>query len=75
VETNFILDCTGLQCPQPVLRIKKYLGKISLGQTVLVICTDELSMIDVPHFISTTHHKLLSTSTGSAEFRFIIEKG
>lgn len=72
---EFQLDCKGLKCPQPVIRIKKYVHKMESGQTVSVVCTDELSMIDVPHFVATERHKLLSKASDAGQYRFIIQKG
>lgn len=72
---DFQLDCKGLKCPQPVIRIRRYMSRLESGQTVLVECTDELSMIDVPHFVTTANHKLISMTRDNEAFRFIIQKG
>ncbi len=47
---------------------------MSTGDTVLVISTDELSMIDIPHLVRTLGYTLLSKVAGTNEFRFLIEK-
>ena len=69
-----VLDLRGLKCPKPALHTKKHLNKISSGEAILVICTDELSVIDIPHLVSTLGHKLLSKQVTSGEFHFLIAK-
>jgi tRNA 2-thiouridine synthesizing protein A len=53
-----VLDLRGLRCPQPVLRAKKALRAIPIGGTLILECTDPLTMIDVPHFCNQTGHVL-----------------
>lgn len=53
-----VLDLRGLRCPQPVLRAKKALRNISVGDTLVLECTDPLTVIDVPHFVNQTGHAL-----------------
>jgi len=75
VGTEFQLDCKGLKCPQPVIRIKKHMSKMESGDLLSVVCTDPLAMIDVPHFVATANHQLLSKATEGGEYRFVIQKG
>ncbi|MDK9705332.1 MAG: sulfurtransferase TusA family protein [Sulfuritalea sp.] len=78
IEADFnadhTLDCRGLNCPQPVLKLKKKMMLVAPGQTVLVICTDELSVIDIPHFAATTGIEVKASSANAGEFFFLIEK-
>lgn len=53
-----VLDLRGLRCPQPVLRAKKALRNVPSGGTLVLECTDPLTMIDVPHFCNQTGHAL-----------------
>ena len=58
-QTNeLVLDLRGLRCPQPVLRAKKALRTIAVGGTLVLECTDPLTVIDVPHFVRQTGHEL-----------------
>lgn len=56
--TETVLDLRGLRCPQPVLRAKKALRGIPVGGTLVLECTDPLTVIDVPHFVNQTGHVL-----------------
>ena len=57
-----ILDLRGLRCPQPVLRAKKALRELKVGATLVMECTDPLTVIDVPHFVNQTGHLLSEQS-------------
>ena len=55
---DVVLDLRGLRCPQPVLRAKKALRDVPVGGTLVLECTDPLTVIDVPHFVKQTGHAL-----------------
>jgi tRNA 2-thiouridine synthesizing protein A len=55
---ELVLDLRGLRCPQPVLRAKKALRSVPIGGTLVMECTDPLTVIDVPHFVNQTGHAL-----------------
>jgi len=55
-----VLNLRGLRCPQPVLRAKKTLRDIAAGDTLVLECTDPLTVIDIPAFANQTGHTLVS---------------
>ena len=57
---DVVLNLRGLRCPQPVLRAKKALRNVPVGGTLVLECTDPLTVIDVPHFANQTGHSLVS---------------
>jgi tRNA 2-thiouridine synthesizing protein A len=69
-----VLDLRGLRCPQPVLRAKKALRNIPAGGTLVLECTDPLTVIDVPHFINQTGHVLSSQQRAGELYIFKILK-
>jgi len=68
------LDLRGLRCPQPVLRAKKALRSIPIGGTLILECTDPLTVIDVPHFCNQTGHTLSAQRRKGKLFIFKIVK-
>lgn len=56
--TTTVLDLRGSRCPHPVLRAAKALRTVPLGGTLVLECTDPLTVIDVPHFVNRTGHVL-----------------
>ncbi len=68
------LDATGLQCPLPVLRIRKFLQELKSGDRLTVIADDPVAAIDVPHFCSEQGHALIAVSEIESGIRFEIQK-
>jgi tRNA 2-thiouridine synthesizing protein A len=69
-----VLDLRGLRCPQPVLRAKKALRNVAVGDTLVLECTDPLTMIDVPHFANQTGHTLSAQQRDGDLYIFKIVK-
>jgi tRNA 2-thiouridine synthesizing protein A len=69
-----ILDLRGLRCPQPVLRAKKALRNVAIGGTLVMECTDPLTVIDVPHFVNQTGHALSAQTRDGELYIFKIVK-
>jgi len=69
-----ILDLRGLRCPYPVLRAKKALRGLPVGATLVLECTDPLTVIDVPHFVQQAGHALRSQEQTADLFIFRIVK-
>ncbi len=59
IEEFIILDLSGLNCPLPVLKTKKFLATLNVGDKVKVITTDPASYVDLQTFCSKTGHILL----------------
>ncbi len=57
-----VLDLRGIRCPHLVLRAKKVLRGIKVGGTLVMECTDPLTVIDVPIFVNQTGHLLSEQS-------------
>ena len=73
-SNEIILDLRGLRCPQPVLRAKKALRNVPVGGTLVMECTDPLTVIDVPHFVNQTGHALSAQTHDGELYIFRIVK-
>jgi tRNA 2-thiouridine synthesizing protein A len=71
---DMIIDLRGLRCPQPVLRAAKALRKVPIGGTLVLECTDPLTVIDVPHFVKQAGHALTGQEQHGSLFVFRILK-
>ena len=69
-----ILDLRGIKCPHVVLRAKKALRAVPLGGTLVLECTDPLTVIDVPHFVRQTGHVLSDNARDGDIYIFKIVK-
>lgn len=69
-----VLNLRGLRCPQPVLRAKKALRAVPVGGTLVLECTDPLTVIDVPHFAAQTGHSLVGQEQRDGLYVFKLVK-
>jgi len=68
------LDCSGLLCPMPVVKTKKAIQAIEVGQVLEMISTDPGAMPDMHAWAKQTRHELLDAREEGGKFRFIIKK-
>jgi tRNA 2-thiouridine synthesizing protein A len=69
-----VLDCSGLACPMPVLRTKKTIDSMQVGQVLKMIATDPGSKPDMDAWASKTGHELLASEQDGGKFIFYIKK-
>ena len=69
-----IIDVRGLKCPLPVLKAARRMQPHASGARFVLIATDPMAAIDVPHFCNEHGHRLLAESREGGELRFEIEK-
>ncbi|MEP3277915.1 MAG: sulfurtransferase TusA family protein [Stappiaceae bacterium] len=70
-----VLDLRGLICPLPVLKTRKALSRLHVGERLSVQATDPMSDIDLPHFCQEHGHRLVEKTTKDDIRIFLIEKG
>ncbi len=67
------LDTQGLNCPMPILKVKKAITEVPKGGTLEVLATDPGSIDDFEAFCSATGNSLLEHSESGGVYRFIIQ--
>ncbi len=73
-EASKKLDVRGLNCPQPILRLRASLKEMKSGKVLQVIATDPGSVRDIKTFCNQTDNTLLSLSKVAGEYIFFIQK-
>ncbi len=68
------LDAKGLQCPLPVLRARKALKALAIGEVLTVEATDPGAVRDFPAFCEATGNRLRSSGEEAGVYRFVIER-
>lgn len=69
------LDAIGLLCPLPVLKARKRLKALEIGDELHVLADDPAAVIDVPHFCNESGYTLVSIEeVDSNVTRYIIQK-
>lgn len=74
LTANTVLDCKGLLCPMPVVKTKKAINTMAVGEVLEMISTDPGSMPDMQAWAKQTGHKLLEAKDEGNVFRFFIKK-
>jgi tRNA 2-thiouridine synthesizing protein A len=68
-----IIDCRGLKCPLPVLKMEKRLSQLAAGASFVVLATDPMAKIDIPLFCQQNGHDCAVSSEADV-MRFQIVK-
>ena len=69
------LDASGLSCPLPVLKARKILIGMRPGETLEVVTTDPMSVVDMPVFCAQAGHAIVREEKQDHGFVFTIERG
>jgi tRNA 2-thiouridine synthesizing protein A len=70
IETDQVLDCTGLLCPIPVVKTSKAIKTVEVGQVLQMIATDPGAPPDMEAWVRQTGHELLAQTAGDGKFVF-----
>ena len=73
-NTDIILDCTGLYCPEPVFRTRLSLDELEVGQVLKVTADDPAAKEDITRLVKRLGHEILSLESDEDEVEFLIRK-
>ncbi len=68
------LDTKGLNCPLPILKAKKSIAQMEVGQTLEVLSTDPGSVLDFEALCRQTGHELLESKKEDGIYIFLLKK-
>ncbi len=68
------LDARGLNCPLPILKTKKAIKEVPVGETLKVLSTDPGSIKDMEAFCRTTGNDLMESGQDGDTFTFLIRR-
>jgi len=68
------LDCSGMACPMPILKTKKAVDGLKVGQVLKMIATDPGSTSDMDAWTKKTGHELVGSEKDGGKFIFYIKK-
>ena len=68
------LDARGMNCPLPILRTRKAINQLAIGEVLEVTATDPGSVKDMASFCSQTGNRLVSSNEADNCFIFLVEK-
>jgi tRNA 2-thiouridine synthesizing protein A len=68
------LDCRGLLCPMPVIKLSKAIKTIAPGAVLEMLATDPGSVPDLDAFRKQTGHEIVEQSQREGVFRFLVRR-
>lgn len=68
------LDCSGLNCPIPILRLSKAVRSLKTGERLEMIATDPGSVKDIQAWSKQTGNTLVESKQDNEKFMFVVEK-
>lgn len=71
---DLTLDARDLQCPMPILKAKKEIQKLEIGQILEVISNDPGSKEDFPRWAKRTGNELLGIFDENGFSRYFIKR-
>ena len=74
MTADAVLDCSGMPCPLPILKSRKAINDLSVGQILKVIATDPGAVSDMPVWTQKTGHALLASEVESDKYIFYVRK-
>lgn len=69
-----VIDVRGLQCPRPLLKMKKALDELQSGQVLKVMATDKATKSTFPPYLRRTGDMLLRVEEQGIEYHYYIQK-
>ena len=76
IEPHSILDARGLTCPMPLLKTKKTLKDVPVGEVLEIWGTDPGSKNDIPHWGNKNDNTFLGyVDDDAGHTRYYIRKG
>lgn len=68
------VDAIGSLCPMPLLKAKRALSAMQVGQRLRVLATDQGSVRDFRVFADQSGHFLLESSESDGVYSYLMEK-
>ena len=72
VEADQTLDCCGLSCPMPILKLAKEMKKMDAGKVLEMLGTDPGSKVDVPAWCNKTGNEFIESTEEEGVYKFYI---
>lgn len=74
IDSDQVLDCSGMACPMPILKTKKTIDAMQIGQVLKMIATDPGSTSDMDAWTKKTGHELVGSEQDGGKYIFYIKK-
>ena len=72
--TRVVVDCRGLSCPWPSMKVAKAIPEIAPGAVLEVLATDPGAPADLEAFARLSGHRIVEQSQSGAVLRFLVQR-
>lgn len=73
-KVDLTLDCRGVLCPTPVLRISAAIKQMEVGEIVELLATDPGAKNDILTWAKKANHDLLKIEEEAGVYKFHVRK-
>ncbi|MNI14105.1 Sulfurtransferase TusA [compost metagenome] len=74
MKADMIVDTRGMACPMPIVKAKKALNSLEVGQVMEVLSTDKGSLNDFRAWVTQTQNELVQHEEENGVFKFLVKK-
>lgn len=74
MTTRVVIDCLGLACPIPVIRLAKTVGAAPVGTVVEVLSDDEGAKVDIPVWCRMKSQEFVAQEDRERGWAFLVRK-
>ncbi|MES9814604.1 MAG: sulfurtransferase TusA family protein [Candidatus Thiodiazotropha sp.] len=68
-----IIDCRGLLCPMPVIKVQDAVEGLPAGARVEAVCTDPGVLKDIPAWSRINGHRVIEANSLDGEYIVLVE--
>lgn len=69
-----VLDCRGLMCPMPIVKLAKKIKEVEPGTIIELVADDVGSKEDVPAWCKRTGNELIDMKEENGVYKYLIKK-
>jgi tRNA 2-thiouridine synthesizing protein A len=69
-----LLDCSGMLCPMPVIKVSKEIKAMQVGQVLKMIATDRGAPADMQAWARQTGNELLDSHQEDGKFVYFVRR-
>jgi tRNA 2-thiouridine synthesizing protein A len=74
MNKDVTLDCYGVMCPMPIIKTKKQMEQMRVGQVLEVLATDEGIIKDMPAWCGMTGQEFLGAEREGDMIKVYVKK-
>ncbi|MGH3383959.1 MAG: sulfurtransferase TusA family protein [Nocardioidaceae bacterium] len=74
MNADLVIDCIGVRCPTPVIRLAKRLGEVEVGQTLAVVADDPAAAVDIPAWCRLREQEYVGVSDTDATPTYLVRR-